>query len=711
MSTRPPLLLLIVLILLSVDAHAFDVYRLGGERGGNRWEVPLSYEPGEYLILGPDGAQIGRRAIAATSTHETWRDTLTERVDSLGGQWLRPFFVPHTLNLAQDGVRDRYDNGFIIGGNLFTSGASYNMGSETLQIVPMVDGDPQTAKFYAASASSDPQARRNFYIQNNIVDLGVNYPVNRVRFFPRLGTNNPQIDQILEQMEPPKLRKEALLEEDFSANFLPWFELAAANNDKNLGPFSGGWVRRITYGSTDPGSDPRLTVLRRETENLDVIMDFRFPTQHLRWITYRVLSPIRGYEIAEFQVFGHGYVERAVYTTAVLDFGEPTAWGKIRWKGEKDPQGQIVIRTRSGHDDEPRRYWQTTDIPGEFKEITRKEFRILGDDERRITPDERNWSFWSSPYTWEAGQTDTTLKEAAWEDGTPILSPGPSRYLQLQILFLSTLSESAKLRQLELQFARPAALAVVAEIWPLDVSRTESTTFTYSVRPTFDGDDQGFDRLEIFTLTRADSVRSVQVDGEEVIDLFPPQIEADRILLPLPRLQGSADTFKLIEVVFDVRVVRYGTEFQGWVFDSEANGVKQLIDPGDATVDFPGNALGVRTRDLGAGLLAEVSVFPNPFTPNGDGINERARFQFQVHEVTAPRPLQLSIYDLSGRRVRQLDQQLAIRGVFGEAAADPTWDGLDDGGRRVAPGLYFYRIALEADEADEETMGIISVVY
>ena len=710
MSTRPPPLLLIGLILLSANAHAFNVYRLGGE-DGNQWEDPLSYEPGEYVIIGSDGAQTRGRGIVATSTHETWSDTLTERVDSLGGQWLRPFYVPDTLNLAQEEVRNRYDNGFLYPGNIFTSGASYNIGAQIIQVAPMVDGDPQTASFYGATASTDPTLRRNVYIQSNIVDLGVNYPVNRIRFFPRLGTDNPNIDQILEQMEPPKLRLEDLLEEDFSANFLPWFELGAASSDQNMGPFRGGYVRRITYGSTDPGSDPRFTILKKDTENQDVIMDLRFSTRQLRWITYRVLDPIRNYEIAEFQVFGNGYVERAVYTTAVLDFGEPTAWGKIRWKGEKDPQGQIIIRTRSGHDDEPIRYWQTTDIPGEFKEITRKEFGILPDDERRTTLDERNWSFWSSPYTWEAGQTDTTLTAAAWEDGTPILSPGPRRYLQLQILFLSTLNESAKLRQLELQFAPPAALEAVGEIWPLDVSRTESTTFTYSVRPTFDRDDQGFDRLEIFTLTRADSVRSVRVDGEEVIDLFPPQIEADRILLPLPRLQGSGDTFKLIEVVFDVRVVRYGTEFQGWVFDSEANGVKQLIDAGDATVDFPGNALGVRTRDLGAGLLSEVSVFPNPFTPNGDDINDRARFQFQVHEVTAPRPLQLSIYDLSGLRVRQLDQQLAIRGVFGEAAEDPSWDGLDDGGRRVAPGLYLYRIALEADKADEETLGIISVVY
>ena len=83
-------------------------------------------------------------------------------------------------------------------------------------------------------------------------------------------------------------------------------------------------------------------------------------------------------------------------------------------------------------------------------------------------------------------------------------------------------------------------------------------------------------------------------------------------------------------------------------------------------MDFPGNALGVCPAGLGDALLTQVSVFPNPFTPNGDGLNDVARFQFQLHEVSAPRDLRLRVYDVSGRLVRQLDRQLAIRGLFGE---------------------------------------------
>ena len=708
MSTRYTPLLFIFLLLLCSKTSAFNVYHLGGA-DGNPWQSALSYEPGDYLVLEPDGSLDRRLRVAATSTHPTWGDTLAERIDSVGGQWLRPFFIPDTLNLAQDGIRNRYDNDFFVDGNLFTSGPSYEVSAQAGLMRPAFDGDPQTASFYTASASSDPTIRRGIYIQNNVVDLGVNYPVNRIRFFPRLGTNNPKIDEILENMHPPKLRKEDLLEEDFSVNFMPWFELAAANSEQNLGPFTGGWLRSIVPGIPNAKSDSRFTVLFADRENLDVVMDLRFPTQQLRWIAYRVLDPIRNYEIAEFQVFGSGYVQRAVYTTAVLDFGQPMAWGKIRWKGELDPKAQLIIRTRTGHDEEPRRYWQTTSIPGEFKEITRREYGLTLKRERHFTLDEQNWSFWSAPYAWQDGLADTT--RAAWQDGTPILSPGPTRYLQLQLLFFSTQSDAAKLRELEIQFSPPAALRAVGEIWPLDVSRTESTAFTYSVLPTFDRDTQGFDRLEIFTLTRADTVRSVRIDGVDVSDAFPPQIQSDRILVSLPRMQGGDDTFKLIEVEFDSRVVRYGTEFQGWIFDSQGDGVKQLIEPGDATVDFPGNALGVRTAGLGADLLTEVSVLPNPFTPNGDGINDVARFQFQLHEVSIPRALTLRLYDLSGRLVRQLDRQSAIRGLFGERPDDPVWDGLDQGGALVAPGIYFYRISLDTDEGTEEKLGTISVAY
>ena len=709
---RTWLLIGVVVIFAAISAEAYNVYRLGGQ-DGNPWSAAISYEPGEYLVVGPDGQVQERIQFNATESHPTWNDTLAVAVDSVGGLWLRPFWLPDTLNLAQDGIRNQiprglYDN-IAVGGTNHTTGV-------VERIRPMFDADPNTAAFFAASNTEDPEIRSQFVVQNLIIDLGANYPINRVRFFPRLSKTSSKIDQIIAEMSPPKLNKEALGEEDFSGNLLPWFEIAGANSVQNFAAHASfrtndsPWFKSINPRDTNSKNDSRLTILRRDTENQDIIMETRFPLQAFQWITLRPINPSANWEIAEFQVYGEGYVPRAVYTSAVLDFGEEMAWGKIRWKGDHDPGGKILIRTRSGSDTDPNLYWLPSEVEGEFKEISRQDYERGNIKERFITLDERHWSFWSAPYAWDAGLTDPGHPPAAWVDGTEILSPGPSRYFQFQLLVLSSVNQSVKLQELEIQFARPAALAVLGEIWPLDASRIASTSFTYSVLPTL-VDGQGFDRLEIFTLTEVDAVRSVRVDGVEVSGEYLPQILDDRIVVGFPKLEGRADTFKLIEVEFDTRVVRYGTEFQGWVFDSTANEVKQLIAAGDATVDFPGNALGVRTVGIGEELLAEVIVSPNPFTPNGDGINDLAQFQFQLHEVSTPRMLVVDIFDLSGRRVRRLDQQNVVRGLFGDRASDITWEGLDDQGGQLAPGIYLYRISLNADSGEEVHSGILSLAY
>ena len=191
-----------VLALAATLAEAYNVYRLGGE-DGSPWSAAISYEPGEYLVIGPDGQIQNRVPFSTPDSHPTWNDTLMVNVDSTGGVWMRPFWVPDTLNLAQDGVRNRiprglYDN-IAVGGTNHTTGVIE-------RIRPMFDGDPQTAAFFAASNTDDSEIRSQFVVQNLIVDLGADYPINRVRFFPRLSKNDIKIDQIIAEMAPPKTR-------------------------------------------------------------------------------------------------------------------------------------------------------------------------------------------------------------------------------------------------------------------------------------------------------------------------------------------------------------------------------------------------------------------------------------------------------------------------------------------------------------------------
>jgi hypothetical protein len=69
--------------------------------------------------------------------------------------------------------------------------------------------------------------------------------------------------------------------------------------------------------------------------------------------------------------------------------------------------------------------------------------------------------------------------------------------------------------------------------------------------------------------------------------------------------------------------------------------------------------------------------YPNPFNPS-------TTIRFGVRERTY---VSLRIYDTAGRLVRVLTDELREAGSY-----EAFWDGRDDGGMRVASGVYFYRL-------------------
>ena len=694
---------MVLLALICTPASAeINIYRLGAT-GGNSWEQALSADPGFYLETGR--GQPRRVRVRTPSGYPTWQETLATFVDSVGGQWLRPFFAADTLNLALTGVRERVPARTR---NLAVSGYC---GDRADRLLPMFDGDPATATLFRVSAPGDESARR-LLAQVVLVNLGADYPVNRVRFFPRLGRENEHSLALAGQMRAPVLDRDALGEADYSGNRLRWFEVSAASSQAGLP--AECWqpdrphLVRIPGHVVNTRGDPRLTVLAHEPDSRKTIVDLSFPTRPLQWIGVRPLDVLRNYEIAELQVYGRGHVPRTVYTTAVLDFGAPMAFGRIRWWGHRAEPGRIELRTRSGHDQDPLEYWVSE--AGEYVRVDREEFLREPAASRRLAADRQHWSPWSPPYRWETGLDEAVDPAAPWQGGTVFLSPGPSRYLQVQLVFESTPQAAARMRNLDLEFSRPLARDVVAEIWPVEVERGARTTFTYSLEADLAGDD-AFDRIEVFTLVRPDSVRAVSVDAAPLSVAGTTRIEDDRIILQLPRLEGGLDTDKLVEVVFDARVVQFGTEFLSWISDTRNEGARQRARAGDATDGYPGNRLGVQTLGLERNRVSRVQPQPNPFSPNGDGIGDRVTFDFEVYDVTDWRLLQVTLHDLSGRIVRRLNPYPVRRGLYDDPSSGLTWDGTDASGRRLPPGLYLYTITLQADAGPEVQVGTVALAY
>ncbi len=70
--------------------------------------------------------------------------------------------------------------------------------------------------------------------------------------------------------------------------------------------------------------------------------------------------------------------------------------------------------------------------------------------------------------------------------------------------------------------------------------------------------------------------------------------------------------------------------------------------------------------------------YPNPFNPV-------TTIDYSISEKV---PVDLVIFDVSGRRVRTLVREKQLPGGY-----SVVWDGRNDGGSPVASGIYFYRLA------------------
>jgi len=110
---------------------------------------------------------------------------------------------------------------------------------------------------------------------------------------------------------------------------------------------------------------------------------------------------------------------------------------------------------------------------------------------------------------------------------------------------------------------------------------------------------------------------------------------------------------------------------------------------------------------LDAKAVDEFRIAPNPFTPNGDGINDETEILFSVFKLTAPRQARVRVYTLAGRQMWEHAQMLQSGRV------SMLWDGTDLNGRKVPPGLYICQVNLDTDRESRSAtrMRLLSVAY
>ena len=163
-----------------------------------------------------------------------------------------------------------------------------------------------------------------------------------------------------------------------------------------------------------------------------------------------------------------------------------------------------------------------------------------------------------------------------------------------------------------------------------------------------------------------------------------------------------------MRVVFENVALQYNTFFAGRVFDSqEPDNLPQVVTEGDAVSDFEaqGDDLSVEIS-VGKNLIHSMEVAPVPFTPNGDGLNDEVLVTYDIVNLTGGALVSVEIYDLSGRRVKKI-----YSGLDPSRRYQRAWDGTDEGGAKVLPGIYMMRVEIDADSGSESKTKIVPTVY
>ncbi len=449
--------------------------------------------------------------------------------------------------------------------------------------------------------------------------------------------------------------------------------------------------------------DRPIAFINQVASNLEQdtpLIDVEIPLQFVRFI--RLISrSSQEFIIEDAEVFGNGFAPTGSYTSEVVDMGSAANFGRLHVRATLDSLTGVILQTRTGIVPDPKVYYRKSEIfQGEERaeepilpigepEASDEYFSLRVADRGTIEDNVVEWSPWSAPY--ESFDSD-------------LLSPGNRRYLQFRLIFSSEdARQSAIVENLSFEFSTPTlADELTAEISPGEVTLGESHTFDYYIRSTFADRNDGFDRIEIATPFAA-TVSEVELDGVSV-DFDVEQTAAGHLGIQLT--QGRVDqSGQLLRIRLNGLVTVYGTTFFAKVFDSQKDELGQDVVAGDASPEADSNRLSVQGL-LRNELILDLNVNAAAFSPNGDGINDDLRVSYILLRALQEVRIDLALYDLSGRTVRRLQNEGAVNGP-----QELHWDGRDDSGVAVPPGLYLLHLSVETDTGTEEQSRLVGVAY
>jgi hypothetical protein len=393
-------------------------------------------------------------------------------------------------------------------------------------------------------------------------------------------------------------------------------------------------------------------------------------------------------KVTEVQIYGVDFVPEGAFVSAPLDLGDPEGiknFGRVRWWADTPPSTSVDLQFSTG------------------------------DSPNTADP---SWSPWSDSFE----ESDIFMP-----------SPEPRRYLRYRVnLHTEDLEFSPALDSLEIDFdaADIAARGASGAVEPHEAAMGVETPFVYRLRLQLSEGDL-VETVRIRLPSQPSVVNGLVLLGEQIsVQEYPTSEDGiaavGRVLHVTPggvrdldiRFDpplSTADAGQIdLDVLFEAALFTDTHEFRAFLFSpgsKDPQNVSERVEDNESWRVFVSD---VDVRDL-----LGVQAYPQVFTPNNDGINDFTVFEFTLTKVSEPRVVDVEVFELGGRRVRRLDTPTLIGGRYQNlriksdvARLSPGfWDGKNDHGELVDPGIYLFSVTANLDTGDETATGVVYVAY
>ena len=370
-----------------------------------------------------------------------------------------------------------------------------------------------------------------------------------------------------------------------------------------------------------------------------------FDADTARYVIFRVdkqdpsLTNAFSTTFGEIEIYGVGYLQKGIFTSVVRDAQVPVNWNRASWSAAT-PQGtSVTLQVRTG------------DTP------------TVGS----------TWSSWSDEVT-RPNSLFNVLE--------------PRRYMQYRANLYTSSVETPRLDEVSISCdTLLVATSTAAQILPRTAQILKEAEFDYQVSVGTDSRSTGVDTLILFTSIPL-VVTNVNVNALNVpfsVQSIPGQI-----------VIGFGNTINFTAAI-SVHM-KFTPFLDQTIFPSQVISKRNPNNPQrvDVFTDANGESWTLTALGVPDQVIVSAKADPNPFTPNGDGRNDVTFFSFFVSNLIAERPVSINIFDVTGRLVRSLLDTKSTAQAYVEQNAI-RWDGRDNNGRLLPPGLYIYQIKVDVD--------------